>query len=278
MKAAGETVVREVETAKREAKKQTLEGNIRDHLRGFSRTIPSFLMAYGDEGTTLANFDQIIPAEVFHEVTSITVEQFRLLRDGGEVSDPETGEETYFAGQLFDPVVFDDSVREFINLRGRLANYFDEDLEEDIFDYVPPQKTNQIFTPRNVVMQMVDLFEQENPGCFDDPGHTFADLYMKSGLYIAEIIKCLYNSERMRAIFSDDRERLNHILERQVFGIAPTQIIYEIATHFILGYNNEVGQGCDTNFCLADSAELAKNGKLAEFVENTFGSKLKDFG
>lgn len=35
--------------------------NVRDHLRGFSRTIPSFLMAYGDENTTLGNFDQIIP-------------------------------------------------------------------------------------------------------------------------------------------------------------------------------------------------------------------------
>ncbi len=77
---------------------------------------------------------------------------------------------------------------------------------------------------------MVDLFEQENPGCFDDPTHTFADLYMKSGLYITEIIKRLYRSDGMRATFLDDGERLNHILENQVFGIAPTEIIYKIAT------------------------------------------------
>ena len=275
VRSAGETVVREVETAKREAKKQTLEGSIRDHLRGFSRTIPSFLMAYGDEDTTLANFDRIIPADVFLEVTSVTVEQFRLLRDGGEVTDPETGEPTRFAGQLFDPVVFDDSVREFIDLRGRLANYFDETLDEDIFDYVPPQKTNQIFTPRAVVVQMVDLFERENPGCFDDPSHTFADLYMKSGLYITEIIKRLYASEGMRSAFPDDRERLDHILERQVFGAAPTEIIYQIATHYILGYDGEVGGGCDTNFVCADTAELAREGRLAEFVEETFGGKLE---
>ena len=36
---------------------------------------PSFLMAYGDETVTLANFDQIIPDKVFQEVTSITLEQ-----------------------------------------------------------------------------------------------------------------------------------------------------------------------------------------------------------
>lgn len=274
VQSAGETIVRETETAKKEAKKQGLENGIRDHLRGFSRTIPSFLMAYGDDDTTLANFDQIIPPDVFLEVTSITVEQFRFLRDGGDFTNEETGAVDHFDGNLFDPVVFDDSVREFIRLRGELANYFDESLKEDIFDYVPPQKTNQIFTPRRVVVKMLGLFEQENPGCFDDPKHTFADLYMKSGLYITEVIKRLYNSEKMRELFPDDRERLNHILEHQVFGIAPTKIIYEIATHFILGFHDEVGQGCDTNFVMADSAELAKEGKLAEFVEKAFGGKL----
>ena len=274
VKSAGETVVREVETAKRENKKQTIEGSIRDHLRGFSRTIPSFLMAYGNEDTTLAHFDQIIPADVFFEVTSVTVEQFCLLRDGGDVTDPESGETVHFEGQLFDPVVFDDSVHEFINLRGKLANYFDDSQDEDIFDYVPPQKTNQIFTPRNVVVKMVDLFEQENPGCFDDPDHTFADLYMKSGLYITEVIKRLFNSEKMCELFPNDRTRLNHILEEQVFGIAPTEIIYKIATNYILGANGEVGGSCDTNFVKADSAELAKEGKLAEFVEQAFGEKL----
>ena len=234
VQSAGETVVREVETTKKEEEKQGIEDKVRAHLRGFSRTIPSFLMAYGEEGTTLANFDTVIPADVFQDVTSITVDEFRFLRDGGDYTDGETGEVRRFVGHLFDEVVFNDSVSEFIKLRERLANYFDESQTEDIFDYVPPQKTNQIFTPRNVVVQMVDLFEKENPGCFDDPSHTFADLYMKSGLYITEIIKRLYRSEGMKATFPDDRERLDHILEHQVFGIAPTKIIYEIATHFIL--------------------------------------------
>ena len=272
----GETVVREVETAKKEDEKQGIEDKVRAHLRGFSRTIPSFLMAYGEEGTTLANFDVVIPADVFKDVTSISVDEFRFLRDGGDYTDAETGETRRFPGHLFDEVVFNDSVSEFIKLRERLANYFDESQTEDIFDYVPPQKTNQIFTPRNVVVEMVDLFEKENPGCFDDPSHTFADLYMKSGLYITEIIKRLYRSEGMKVAFPDDRERLDHILEHQVFGIAPTKIIYEIATHFILGFHDEVGQGCDTNFELADSAELAKEGKLEAFVEQAFGHKLSE--
>ena len=102
VQSAGETVVREIETAKKEAQKNSIENGIRDHLRGFSRTIPSFLMAYGDENTTLESFDSIIPDYVFKDVTSITVDQFRLLRDGGDVTDHETGEKEHFDGHLFD--------------------------------------------------------------------------------------------------------------------------------------------------------------------------------
>ena len=270
VQSAGEPVVREIETAKKEAQKNSIENGIRDHLRGFSRTIPSFLMAYGDENTTLESFDSIIPDYVFKDVTSITVDQFRLLRDGGDVTDHETGEKEHFDGHLFDSVVFNDSIVEFIHLRSRLADYFDESHKEDIFDYVPPQKTNQIFTPRKVVVKMIDMLEQENPGCFDDPTHTFADLYMKSGMYITEIIKRLYNSKAMRRYFPDDHIRLAHILEHQVYGIAPTEIIYQIATHYILGYDNELGKELHTHFAMADSAQLAKEGKLAEFVDKAF--------
>ena len=199
-----EEVVKTVETKKRERTKETIEEAVRDHLRGFARTIPSFLMAYGDEETTLSTFDMIIPDEVFYEVTSITLDQFRFLRDGSSYTDSDTGEEKRYPGKLFDPVVFDDSIKEFLALRTRLDNYFDESHIEDIFDYIPPQKTNQIFTPKRIVKQMVDMLEQENPGCFDDPSKTFADLYMKSGLYIAEIVKRLFNSDGMKQAFPDE--------------------------------------------------------------------------
>ncbi|MBQ9057737.1 MAG: hypothetical protein IJ125_00975, partial [Atopobiaceae bacterium] len=274
IESAGNDIVRTVETAKRDNKKQSIENTVRDHLRGFSRTIPSFLMAYGDDTTTLANFDAVIPDDVFLEVTSITVEQFRLLRDGGDVT-VESGEKVHFDGHLFDPVVFDDSVKEFLRLRSELANYFDEEQKQDIFDYIPPQKTNQIYTPKRVVKQMVDLFEQENPGCFDNPEHTFADLYMKSGLFITEIVKRIFNSDEMRRVFPNDTERLAHIFANQVFGVAPTEIIYRIATHFILGFEGECTEQFETNFVMADTAELAKEGKLAEFVQSEFGNKLK---
>ena len=211
VKAASEEVVRTVETNKREREKKGIEDSVRDHLRGFSRTIPSFLMAYGTEDITLENFDTIIPDEVFKEVTSISLEQFRFLRDGGSYINEQTGQEEQFDGKLFDSVVFHDSIKEFLRLKKELADYFDEEQTEDIFDYIPPQKTNQIFTPKWIVKKMVDMLEKENPSCFDIPDKTFIDLYMKSGLYITEIIKRLYQSDSMKKQFPKKEERLKHI-------------------------------------------------------------------
>ena len=264
-----QTIVRTVETNQKEQEKKGYEDTVRDHLRGFSRTIPSFLMAYGDENVTLANFDQIIPDNVFREVTSITLEQFRFLRDGGPYINQTTGREEHFAGHLFDPVVFDDSVKEFLNLKVQLADYFDESKTEDIFDYIPPQKTNQIFTPKWVVKKMVNLLEQENPGCFDDPDKTFLDPYMKSGLYITEIVKRLYRSEKMRQLFPDDHARLEHIFAKQVYGLAPTEIIYRIAISYILGFAKE-HPITKHHIRQADTLEFAKAGTMEGELDRIF--------
>lgn len=261
--------VRTVETKKKEREKETIEEGVRDHLRGFSRTIPSFLMAYGNNSVTLSTFDTIVPDKVFLEVTSITLDQFKFLRDGGDYIEEETGQKKHFDGQLFDPVVFDDSVKEFLALKKKLADYFDEKSVEDIFDYIPPQKTNQIFTPKVMVKKMVDMLEQENPGCFDMPDKTFIDLYMKSGLYIAEIVKRLYQSEEMKRQFPDNKERLKHIFEKQVYGLAPTEIIYKIATSYILGFDEDT-KDIKHNFKQLDALPYAKDGTLGEVLDELY--------
>ena len=262
-------VVEHLERNKAEMERRSIEEDIRSHLRGFSRTIPSFIMAYGDDGLTLANFDDYTEDDVFLEVTGITEEEFRRLRDGYDITDQETGEVKHFDG-MFDEVVFNDSIKEFLRKKLELADYFDESHTEDIFDYIPPQRTNQIFTPKWVVKKMVDQLEEQNPGCFDDPTKTFADLYMKSGLYITEIVKRLYNSEAIKHAYPDDGERIRHILREQVYGMAPTRIIYLIATNYILGFD-ETLKSESHNFVEADAAEASKNGSLAELVDKSFG-------
>ena len=275
VKKVAETIVETIETEKLNAQKDSIEGSVRDHLRGFSRTIPAFLMAYGDKNTTLANFDALVPEDVFWEVTvnpqngqGVTLDQFRMLRDGGDYT-TESGEKKHFDGHLFDEVVFNDAVQEFMKRRAELANYFEPDHQGDIFDFIPPQRTNQIFTPKKVVKDMVDRLEQENPGCFDDPNATFADLYMKSGMYITEIVTRLYQSRRMKSLFPDNTERLNHIFAKQVYGCAPTEIIYRICLRYILGFSDEIHIE-KNNIRLCDTLEYAKNGTLDDEVRRLF--------
>ncbi len=262
-------VIERIETDRANKKKNEIEEEVRAHLRGFSRTIPSFIMAYDDGTLRLNNFDQIVTPAVFEEVTGITLEDFRFLRDGGKYI--EDGIQKHFEGDLFDEVVFDDSIEVFRQKREALANYFDESLGEDIFDYIPPQKTNQIFTPKWVVKKMVDLLEEENPHIFEDPQKTFADLYMKSGLYITEIVRRLYNNEKMRSLIPDDRERILHILRHQVYGFAPTEIIYRIATRYILGFDTSLSPE-QSNFRQVDTIPYAKRGRMEELIEEEFGT------
>ena len=226
---------------KEEEKKNKVEDEVRSRLRGFARTIPSFLMAYGDKHTNLSNFDVLIEPEVFLEVTEITVEDFVFLRD-----------EEHF----FQEITFNESVQEFLRKRKELANYFDESLEEDIFDYIPPQKTNQIFTPKAVVKMMIDKMVEEDPNVFSDKTKTYADLYMKSGLYIVEIVKRLYKA--LEDEIPDSKKRLQHIFEHQVYGFAPTKIIHRIASRFIFGFDEMTNEMNHNHIVQLDTLPYAK--------------------
>ena len=258
------TVVEEQIEKVEEKKKKTTEDDVRDHLRGFARTIPAFLMAYGDDQTRLENFEKNIDEATFEDLTSITIEEFKKLRDGFEYED-DKGNRKVVHG-LFNEVVFNASIQEFLDTKKRLANYFDDSLEEDIFDYIPPQKTNQIFTPKRVVKKMVDKLEEEEPGIFSDKTKKFADLYVKSGLYITEIVKKL--NEGLKEQIPNQKERIKWILENQVYACAPSNIIYNIVKNFI--YSDTVNVSTK-NLIEVDTMNLTSKGKLSTDIYKAFG-------
>ena len=272
---SAQKVVEEQETKKEEKKMRSFEGDIRDRLRGFARTIPSFIMAYGDDKLVLKNFETYPKEEVFKDVTSVTIDEFKMLRDGFEYIDEETGEKKKFPGGVFAEDVFDSSVQEFLNKKRELADYFAETSEEDIFDYIPPQKTNQIFTPKKVVQMMVDQLVETEPHIFESPDKTFVDFYMKSGLYITEIVKRLYRNKVLKSIIPDDKERVKHILECQVFGFAPTQIIYDITMSYIFGFDEEAKNISRRNFFCEDTLPYAERGELQQLVNEKLGDRVK---
>lgn len=93
---------------------------------------------------------------------------------------------------------------------------------------------------------------------------------MKSGLYPAEIVRRLYTSPKMKQKYPDDSERLQHIFSKQVYGLAPTEIIYRIAINFIFGFdvNNDMDR---SHFRLLDTLPYAEDGTLEEQLEQLFG-------
>lgn len=264
---------REAERTRRDAVEA-----LRAHMRGFARTIPSFLMAYGDDGFTLATMDSYVDDGTFEELTGITKNMFRFIRDGGEWVDEETGEKSTLKRGVIDPFVFDGACREFLKKKAEIGNPVTSDSEEDIFDYVPPQKTNQIYTPKAVVEMQLDLLEKEKPGCFDDPSKTFADLYVKSGYYIVLIAKRLYNSKAIKAIYPDDNERLRHILEKQVFGIAPSKITSLIAGNYLYGSegDSDIMNDISKNLVCADTLSAAEDGTMQQLIDEKFGHLAKE--
>ncbi|MGD9714095.1 MAG: restriction endonuclease subunit R, partial [Thermomicrobiales bacterium] len=225
-----EVVTRE-ETKKEQTRANATMDETRAHLRGFARTIPMFLMAYGDRGIRLANFDDYTEDDVFEEVTGITEAEFRLLRDGQQVKG-EDGTVVNVPG-LFDEAVFDQAIQEFLNKKEALADYFDGSLTEDIFAYIPQQKTSLVFTPKSVVVEMVDVLETENPDIFTDPGKTFADLFSTAGLFLMELVRRLDSG--LAETITDPDERIRHILAEQLFEMSHSEILHRITVEAVSG-------------------------------------------
>ena len=261
-----QTKVEQQETKVVENVQKTKEDEIRDRLRSFTRTIPMFIMANSSKGEiTIDNFDQNISDEDFVDLTNITKEEFHTLRDGFDYT-AENGERKTFGG-VFDRYRFNASIAEFQAEKVAKADYFTND--EDIFELIPNQKNNQIFTPRKVVKMMVDGLEKENPELFRRTDSTFIDLYMKSGMYITEIVKKLFANTRQN--YSSDEECVKHILENQVYGLSPTGILHSITNNYIFGFDTERTIS-SRNFVQHDLLPQAKDGTATTKLAQLFGN------
>lgn len=259
---------------KETVKKDDEESDIRDHLRGFTRTIPSALLAYGDSDTTIDNYERDIPDDVFKDLTSITKDQFKLLRDGwpkhnkeGQPLFNKDGEPEMSEG-FFNKPVFNEAIKAFFIKKEELTNYELSDSHETIFNYVPLQKTNQQFTPVSMVRRMVDVLEEESPGIFSDPTKTFLDPYAKSGLFIEEIAKRLMKG--LEGVIKDEGTRLNHIYTKQLYAIAPSTITYQIV-------KNHINRSYWHNIKHCDLTESSINNNMQETINELFGGENMKF-
>ena len=74
----------------------------------------------------------------------------------------------------------------------------------------------------------------------------------------------------MKRLYPDKDKRLQHIFEKQVYGLAPTKIIYKITTNYILGFDKDV-KIKHHNFRQVDSLPYAKDGTLKQKLDEIYG-------
>lgn len=89
----------------------------------------------------------------------------------------------------------------------------------DVLSCIANLSNDEVFTPPEVANAMLDMLPQE---LFRDPNTTFLDPAAKSGVFLREIAKRLLVG--LEDVFPDLQERIDHIFQKQLYGIAITEI------------------------------------------------------
>ena len=96
---------------------------------------------------------------------------------------------------------------------------FDNVYNPDVLSCLANLSNDEVFTPPDVVNQMLDMLPQE---LFQNPDTTFLDPACKTGVFLREIAKRLI--EGLEPQFPDLQERIDHIFHKQLYGIAITEM------------------------------------------------------
>ena len=93
------------------------------------------------------------------------------------------------------------------------------DYNPDVLNCVANLSNDEVFTPPALANKMLDILPAE---LFSNPGTTFLDPFSKSGVFLREIVKRL--DKGLTSQIPDRQERIDHIMHKQVFGIACTEL------------------------------------------------------
>lgn len=96
---------------------------------------------------------------------------------------------------------------------------FDNVYNPDVLSCLANLSNDEVFTPPDVVNQMLDMLPQE---LFRNPDTTFLDPACKTGVFLREIAKRLIVG--LEPQFPDLQERIDHIFHKQLYGIAITEL------------------------------------------------------
>lgn len=113
----------------------------------------------------------------------------------------------------------------------------------DVLNCIANLSNDEVFTPPTLANQVLDMLPQS---LFADPATTFLDPFTKSGVFLREIVKRL---DRGLATQIPNRQaRIDHILHKQVFGIACTELTSYLARRSVYCSKHADGKHCVSPF------------------------------
>lgn len=89
----------------------------------------------------------------------------------------------------------------------------------DVLNCIANLSNDEVFTSPALANKMLDTLPQS---LFSNPDVKFLDPFCKSGVFLREIVKRL--NRGLASQMPDVEERINHILKKQVYGIAITEL------------------------------------------------------
>jgi len=98
-------------------------------------------------------------------------------------------------------------------------NHSLDNYNPDVLTCLANLSNDEVFTPPNLVNDMLDLLPQE---LWSNPNARFLDPVSKSGVFLREMAKRLMLG--LETQIPDKQERINHIFSQQLYGIAITEL------------------------------------------------------
>ena len=100
-----------------------------------------------------------------------------------------------------------------------MADLYSSSYNPDVLSCLANLSNDEVFTPPSVVNAMLDMLPQE---IFRDSSATFLDPVCKTGVFLREIAKRLI--EGLAEEIPDLQQRVDHIFQKQLYGIAITEM------------------------------------------------------
>lgn len=100
----------------------------------------------------------------------------------------------------------------------------------DVLTCLANLSNDEVFTPPSLVNNILDLLPDD---LWSNPDAKFLDPVSKSGVFLREIAKRL--DIGLESKISDKQERINHIFNNQLYGIAITELTSLLSRRSVYG-------------------------------------------